>query len=111
MVTTHLTYTRGGTLTQAFVWRNPDRTPIDLTGAAASMTVWRSANEAEVLATLNTETGGVTLGGTEGTVSVSVPATTTSRWSGTVYYRIMITRDGGNTEPFAQGRINQNVIQ
>lgn len=111
MITTHLTYTRGGTLTQAFVWRNPDRTPIDLTGATASMTVWRGANEADVLATLSTETGGVTLGGTAGTVSVSVPATTTARWSGTVYYRIMITRAGGNTEPFAQGRINQNTIQ
>jgi hypothetical protein len=111
MITTNLTYTRGGTLTQAFVWKNPNGTPIDLTGASASMTVWRSANEAEVLATLSTETGGVTLGGTAGTVSVSVPSTTTARWSGTVYYRIMITRAGGNTEPFAQGRINQNVIQ
>jgi hypothetical protein len=111
MITTHLTYTRGGTLTQAFVWRNPDRTPIDLTGATASMTVWRGSNEADVLATLSTETGGITLGGTAGTVSVSVPATTTVRWSGTVYYRIMIMRAGGNTEPFAQGRINQNTIQ
>lgn len=111
MITTHLTYTRGGTLTQAFVWRNPDRTPIDLTGASASMTVWRSANEAEVLSTLSTETGGVALGGTAGTVIVSVPSATTARWSGTVYYRIMITRAGGNTEPFAQGRINQDTIQ
>ena len=111
MITTNLTYTRGATLTQAFVWRNPDRTPIDLTGATASMTVWRSANEAEVLATLSTETGGITLGGTAGTVSVSVPAATTSRWAGTYYYRIMITRAGGNTEPFAQGRISQNIIQ
>lgn len=111
MITTNLTYTRGGTLTQAFVWRNPDRTPIDLTGATATMIVWRAANEAEVLATVSTEFGGITLGGTAGTVSVTVPATTTARWAGTVYYRIMITRAGGNTEPFAQGRINQNVIQ
>lgn len=106
MVTTHLTYTGGGTLTQAFVYRNPDRTPIDLTGANGYMTVWRGSNEAEILAMVV-----ASLGGTEGTVNVSVPATTTERWSGTVYYRIMITRAGGNTEPFAQGRINQNTIQ
>jgi hypothetical protein len=111
MINVNLTYTRGATVTQSFVWRNPDRTPIDLTGASAHMIVWRDRTEADVVAVANTETGGITLGGTAGTVSVTIPATATARWSGTVYYRITMTMAGGEVRPFAQGRITPNTIQ
>lgn len=81
---------RGATFRHHFTWMqkvNTVVTPIDLTGYKARMQIRSEYESPVVLASLTTENGGITLGGTTGTIDlfISNADTTTFAWDSGVY--------------------------
>lgn len=73
---------RGSTFRKRYEWRVGPRkgpqVPVDLTGCTAT-TVFTSPS-GEVIQTLTTENGGMTLGGTLGTIAYYISHTDTATW-------------------------------
>lgn len=71
-----LTIYQGATFRKRLTWTGPKPTltPIDLTGCTARMQVRSEVSSPTVLLELTTENGGITLGGTAGTVDLYVGA-------------------------------------
>lgn len=62
------------TFSQELKWRDSSGALIDLTGYSASMTIRERTSEATSVLTLTTENGRITLGGSAGTVTLSIAA-------------------------------------
>lgn len=73
-VTVPITLYQGATFRREFVWKiGPDEAtaaPVDLTGCQARAQVRETHPATTVLASMTTENGGITLGGTAGTVAL-----------------------------------------
>lgn len=83
--------------------REKDGTYTDLTGYAARMTVRPSAESATVTASLTTENGGITLGGTAGTVDLLLTAVqTTALTAGNYVYDLELV-NGAVVERILEG--------
>lgn len=79
-----LTIEQGATFQKRVVWTAGEPpAPVDLTGFTARMQIRAKTESATVLATLTTENGGITLGGTAGTVDLLISATETASYSWT----------------------------
>ncbi len=63
---------QGATLRQTFTWRGSDMTPVDLTDYTARMQIRRRKTDSVVIHEATTENGGLTMGGTEGTVLLTI---------------------------------------
>lgn len=84
----NITILQGATLEDVTTWRaGTPSVPVNLTGCTARMQVRRKITDADPLLSLTTENGGITLGGTAGTVTISMSATATAAidWKGGVY--------------------------
>jgi hypothetical protein len=71
-----LTIYQGETFLRQFTWKTGSiETPtiVDLTGCAARMQIRSRVESPDVLLELTTENGGITLGGTAGTIVLSLP--------------------------------------
>jgi hypothetical protein len=68
---------QGATFVQEFVWKNSDGTPVDITGASARMKI-RKYKTDEVLVSLTSPSNGITLGGADGKITITISATNTS---------------------------------
>ncbi|GII83305.1 hypothetical protein Ssi03_12950 [Sphaerisporangium siamense] len=70
---------QGSTVRRPLRWlRNGE--PMDLTGATARMEI-RTAAGGALLHRLDTTNGGITLGGTAGTILIYIPAAVSSAWT------------------------------
>ena len=69
---------QGATFRKRLTWKAPDGTPIDLTGCTARMQVRSEVESDVVLLSLTTENGGITLGGSAGTVNLYLGAVATA---------------------------------
>lgn len=79
---------QGATFRKRLRWTNKATgTPLDLTGCKARMQVRAEVESTEVLLELTTENGGITLGGTAGTIDFYVGATATAAitWTSGVF--------------------------
>ena len=79
---------QGATFRKRLRWTNkPAGTPLDLTGCKARMQARAEIDSTDVLLELTTENGGITLGGTAGTIDLYVGATATAAitWEGGVF--------------------------
>lgn len=79
---------QGATFRKRLRWSDKATgTPIDLTGCTARMQVRAETGSSTVLLELTTENGGITLGGTAGTIDLYVGATATAAlgWEGGVF--------------------------
>lgn len=65
---------QGDTFTLPIVWRDENRDLVDLTGYTARMQVRVTVDADDFLLELTTENGGITLGGTAGTIDLTVSA-------------------------------------
>jgi hypothetical protein len=65
---------KGATFTQVIKWKDASKTPIDLDGYTAEMVVREKTTASNVVLTLSTANGRITLGGDDGTITLSVPA-------------------------------------
>lgn len=73
-------------------WKDDTGNPIDLTGCTAIMTIIAPGSAPDQS---YTQTSGLTLGGTAGTIAFDIPATVTSLWSTGVTYTLFVTSTGG----------------
>lgn len=68
---------KGATFSQQIKWKDATRTPINLTGYTAVMTIRQKTTNPVTVLTLTTENGGITLGGAEGTIRIDITAAQT----------------------------------
>lgn len=76
--TTELLCLQGATFSRQVEWQAPNGTPINLTGRTARMQVRPAVDSDEVLVSLTTENGRITLGGALGTIDLLIDAATTA---------------------------------
>lgn len=69
---------QGATFTRIFTWEDSSGIPIDLTLYTARMQVRATIGSPSTLLSLTTENGGISLGGTAGTITVTATATQTA---------------------------------
>ncbi|MGA1752982.1 MAG: hypothetical protein ACO395_06430 [Pontimonas sp.] len=77
-VTYGFTADQGATFERVLTWTNPDGTAIDLAGYTARMKIRRRTTSQDVVETLTTESGNITLGGAAGTITISLSDTETA---------------------------------
>ena len=78
---------QGATFDETFTWLNPDKSPVDLTGASGRMQIRQTIEDDPPLLELTDGNGRSILGGTAGTIQLLVSATDTAAitWVGGVY--------------------------
>lgn len=67
---------QGSTYLAQFAWKTgtaESSTPVDLTGSSARMQIRETIDSPDVLLELSTDNGGITLGTTDGLVTISIP--------------------------------------
>ncbi len=65
---------QGASFEKKTTWKaGANRTPVDLTGCTALAHIRANIKAADVLLTLSTENGRIALGGTDGTITQTVP--------------------------------------
>jgi len=69
---------QGATFSRTFVWKDSSEVAVDLTGYTARMQIRKTKSGSTVYITATTENDGITLGGDEGTVLVTIPAADTA---------------------------------
>lgn len=94
-----LSINQGATYRKTFTYKaGPENAPVavDLTGYTARMQLRESQESADVLVELNTENGGIALGGIAGTIALylSAAATAAFTWTGAVYDLELIAPNG-----------------
>lgn len=95
---------QGATFNLVVTWRNPDQTPIDLTGYTAKMQVRPSKGSADVIATFSTDDATIVLGGSLGTVMFDVDAADTALLPAGVYvYDLEMKSSGGQVTRLLEG--------
>lgn len=84
-----------------------DNTPVDLTGYSAEMKVRYSLYDCDAILDLTTENGGLTLGGTDGTIQILIDASATeSLNAGKAVYDLKLISSGGLADFLIVGTIN-----
>ena len=87
---------QGATLTKQFVWKDGSGNLINLTGYTAKMQVRRNPASDEVLLEASTTNGRIALGGSAGTITLTLSATVTAAitWSRGKYDLELTARNG-----------------
>jgi hypothetical protein len=75
-----------------------DGTEVDFTGATAECVLRTSPKNGILIATLTSAGGDITLGGSAGTVVVTIPAATTLAMTSGCVYRVKVTFGSGGSE-------------
>jgi hypothetical protein len=99
---------QGATFTQTITWQDSNNAPIDLTGATASMQIrTATANSAPGTPLVDLEVGsGLTLGGTAGTITITVtPTQTMSLTVPRAMYDLYVTLPGGQKWRLLEGAV------
>ena len=79
---------------------------VNLTGYSASLVVKDSAGDTTPLLTLSSDSGGIVLGGTLGTISVLQTATQTAAYTwASGEYRLTLTPGAGDTDTYLYGTV------
>lgn len=81
----NITAEQGATLTRTVTWKDNAGVPINLTGYTARMQVRSDYDASTAVLTLTTENGGITLGGSAGTIVITASATDTAALSASTY--------------------------
>lgn len=106
---------QGGTFRKQFVWKTGrPRVAVDLTGYTARMQIRAKLEATTVLADLTTENGGITLGGSAGTIDLYLSDTATSAITGTLgVYDLELIAPNGDVTPLVGGvvRISPEVTR
>ena len=95
-----LTIEQGATFRKSLTWKvGTPAVPVDLTGCTARMHIRSTIPSATVLHELTTENGGITLGGTAGTIMMYISPTQTAlmAWTAGVWDVEIVTAAGDVT--------------
>lgn len=102
----NLTIKQGATFRKRLVWRDAKKKPINLTGYTAKMQVRSTYGDPQVLFELSTENGGITLGGTTGTVELYVSDETAATFSfDRAVYDLFLYAPNGDALPLFEGSV------
>jgi hypothetical protein len=71
---------QGATFEKTVTWKDSDGNAVDLTGYTARMQIRRSKSSTTTILSITTDDA-ITLGGTAGTVAISIPAATTATFT------------------------------
>ena len=87
---------QGATFIRDIVWKDSMGVPVDVTGYTARMQLRAQKSSTEILLSLTTENGCITMGSTDGKVHLEIPAETTATYSArrAVYDLEMIDPEG-----------------
>ncbi len=101
------TINAGADFSRVFTWKDSGspQTPIDLTGCTARMSLKRDYRETTARLSLTTENDGLALGGTTGTITVSIPNEDTSDLSGKYLYDLEIVHPDSTVTRLLGGTI------
>lgn len=102
----NLSIDAGATFSIVVTWKDPNGTPIDLTGYSARMKL-KDTYGGNTLVSL-TDSDGITLGGSAGTVTVTISDSQTAAIGGTDHtkgvYDLEVESAGGVTTRLLEGR-------
>lgn len=94
---------QGATFSLAITWRDPDAVAIDLTDYTARLQA--RGRTGTVLVELNTDNGGITLGGAAGTIDLRCEASATTLMTAGIYhYDLELQSAGGEVTRLLQGQ-------
>jgi len=94
---------QGATFLLALLWTDSNDDPIDLTGYTARMHVRHVPNASTFVVELTTENGRITLGGTAGTIGLSIDAEATAELSPGEFVYDLEMVDGDNVTRLLEG--------
>jgi hypothetical protein len=95
---------QGATFTRVFTWEDSTGVPVNLTGYTARMQVRDTITAASTLFSFTTENGGISLGGTAGTITVTASATTTAAVAAGCYVYDLELISGATVYRLVQGQ-------
>jgi hypothetical protein len=100
----------GATFRQRFTWTD-DAGPVDLTGWHALAQIRAQVGDAEALATLSTDDGGITLG-TAGEIDLYLPHAVTGAmaWTSGVWDLSLLSPDGDRHPPLIEGAVSVRAM-
>lgn len=102
-----ITIEQGATFSLVFTWRDSAGSLVNVTGYSARMQVRKSPSSPTVLLDLSTTGGGITLGGTNGTITLSASAATTAALSPSpAVYDLEMVSPGGVVTRLLAGKVN-----
>ena len=97
---------QGATYQLVVTWKQPDGTPVDLTGYSARMQFRKTKTSTTVLFSGTTANGVISLGGAAGTVSITIPATSTDDFTfGCGVYDLELESAGGIVTRLIEGDV------
>jgi hypothetical protein len=97
---------QGANLSQQFIWKDSTGALVNLTGYTARMMARVNVNSATPFISLTTENSGIALGGTAGTITLSMTAAQTAAINETVgFYDLELVSGGGIVTRFLQGMV------
>jgi hypothetical protein len=95
---------QGATFSRELSWLDSESIPVDLTNYTARMQVRETAESSTALLSLTTENGRIALGGTAGTITLTVSATDTAAVvAGEYLYDLEIVSSLGTVTRLLQG--------
>ena len=105
--TWNITIEQGADLSLPLLFTDASDNPVDLTGWSAEMMIRTSANDPNPLITLSTEGGGIILGGTAGTIVITIDEATTQQFNAeAAVYDLRMQDSLGKHLRLIQGQVN-----
>ena len=90
---------------KVLIFKDKNSRPVNLTGYAANMQI--RTNDGALQVDMSTANGRITIGGTDGSVTLSIPASITSTLNFvTAAYDLLLTPAGGQPFRLLEGRIS-----
>ncbi len=102
--TYNITCDQGATFSRTITWTDSARNPYNITGYTARMHVRETANASSTITTLTTENSRITLGGTAGTVTLTISAADTANITAGLYvYDLELVSGAGVVSRIIEG--------
>jgi tRNA threonylcarbamoyladenosine modification (KEOPS) complex Pcc1 subunit len=102
--TYNITCDQGATFSRSITWTDSARNPYNITGYTARMHVRETANASSTIVTLTTSNSRITLGGTAGTITLTIAATDTANLTPGLYvYDLELVSGAGVVSRIIEG--------
>jgi len=105
---------QGATFNLPITWKDQNNNPINLSGFTANMMMRATPSDTSSFINLTTSNGGITLGGSAGTIAIYMSSAATAAITQTHgVYDLILTDNSGNVTRLLQGNviINQDVTR
>lgn len=104
-ITYDLFIEQGAEFNQRFIWKDGTGAPVNLSGYTARMQIRPALSSDTVLLSLTTENNRITLGGSAGTIDLTIGATATAALTRGGVYDLELVQTADDVVRFAQGAV------